>query len=244
MPQGCTGKERICRAEGKATMRGIIVDIEGLDGSGKETQSKLLYDNMKELYPDRVKYVSFPDYESKSSALVSMYLGGEFGDDPKEINPYAVSSFFAVDRFSSYKKDWEKDYSQGKLIIANRYVCSNSLYQMPKLKKDKWNEYLTWLYDYEYNKLGLPVPDITFYLKVPIEVSQRLMDKRYSGDSSRKDLHESNVEFLNLCFDAAEYGAKNGKWKIVDCVKDNKLRTVEEIQKEILLSVRDIYQNS
>lgn len=222
-------------------MRGIIIDIEGLDGSGKETQSRLLCENIKKEYKCGVKYISFPDYTSKSSTLVKMYLNREFGNNPTDVNAYAASSFFAVDRFSSYKKDWERDYEQGNIIIANRYVCSNSLYQMPKLKKSEWSNYLTWSYDFEYNKLGLPKPDVTIYLKVPVEVSQGLMEKRYAGDLSRKDLHESDVNFLSLCANAAEYAAESGGWKVIECVDGGKLKSVDRIQEEILLIVENIY---
>ncbi len=222
-------------------MNGILIDIEGLDGSGKETQAQLLYTYVKNKFSKKVGYVSFPNYKSDSSALVKMYLNGEFGSDPFKINAFAVSSFFAIDRFLTFENGLKKDYQAGKWIIANRYTSSNALYQMPKLERQNWENYLTWVYDYEYNKLGLPKPDIVIYLDVPLEISQQLMDKRYKGDSSKKDLHESNLNFLKHCKEAAEYSAHRDSWNIIKCVENNKLKSIEEIHEEIVLIIKNKY---
>lgn len=213
---------------------GKIIDIEGLDGSGKGTQSDLLYKKMKVNYKGMLKYISFPNYKSESSSTLKMYLNGEFGKSPFDVNAYAASSFFAVDRFADYKKNWQEDYIKGKTIIANRYTASNALYQMPKLKKDDWEDYLTWVYDYEYNKLELPKPNIIIYLDVPIEISQELMEKRYLGDNSCKDLHESNMGFLKLCRDAGLYAAKRDGWTVINCVNEGKIRDINNINKDII----------
>lgn len=220
-------------------MSGILVDIEGLDGSGKETQAKLLYEYIRSNISNKANYISFPDYNSKSSELVKMYLNGEFGHSPLDVNAYAASSFFAVDRFHSYKKVWEKAYNSGEWIIANRYTSSNFLYQLPKLKKTEWENYLNWAADYEYNKLGLPKPDAVFYLYVPVEISQKLMEKRYNGDSSKKDLHEADINFLKFCEEAARYAAERNKWNVIKCVEGGKLKSVEEIHKEIILCIKN-----
>lgn len=222
-------------------MKGILIDIEGLDGSGKETQAQLLYEYIKDKLRKEAEYVSFPNYQSESSALVKMYLEGKFGSDPFAINAFAASSFFAVDRFLTFANGMEKDYQMGKWIVANRYTSSNAFYQMPKLEKHDWENYLTWVYDYEYNKLGLPKPDIVIYLDVPVDISQKLMDKRYGGDSSKKDLHESNLEFLKRCEMAAKYSAKRDEWNTIQCVKDRKLKSVEAIHEEIVLTIKNKY---
>ncbi len=221
-------------------MSGILIDIEGLDGSGKETQSKLLLDYLNSKDPESAVCVSFPDYESDSSKLVKMYLNGEYGEDPMLVSPYAVSSFFAVDRFSSYKKKWQRDYEEGKWIIANRYTSSNSIYQMSKLGRDCWEEYLSWLYDYEYNKLKLPKPSLVIYLDTPVEISQKLMDKRYKGDQSMKDLHESCENYLKLCEKSAKYAALRDGWTVLNCVEENNLKTIENIHREIISIVEGI----
>lgn len=223
-------------------MRGILIDIEGLDGSGKETQAQLLYNYINDKIPEKVVYASFPNYESNSSALVKMYLNGEFGSDPFNVNAYAASSFFAVDRFSSFKKEWQKDYENGKWIIANRYTSSNFLYQMPKVEKSRWDSYLEWIHDYEYDKLGLPRPDEVIYLDVPIEVSQELMNKRYKGDLSKKDLHEANLDFLRMCQKAAEYTSVRCGWNVIKCVENGQLKPMEEIHQEIVLIIKNKIQ--
>ncbi|MFI3207115.1 MAG: thymidylate kinase, partial [Clostridia bacterium] len=153
-----------------------LIVIEGLDGSGKGTQYKLLVDNLKKMGIETCE-VDFPDYNSKSSALVKMYLGGEFGGNPKEINPYAACTFYAVDRFASYTTNWKKDFESGKTIIANRYISSNIVYQMSKVKEENWGEFIDWVCDLECDKFNLPQADLVIYLDMPTDVSQELMTK-------------------------------------------------------------------
>ena len=133
-----------------------LIAIEGLDGSGKATQTELLVETLKQK-GILARKVSFPDYESDSSALVKMYLSGQFGVEPFSVNAFAASSFFAVDRFASYKKEWGSDYEHG-VIVADRYTTSNAIHQCSKLPRDQWDSFLDWLFDYEYKKLGLPAP--------------------------------------------------------------------------------------
>ena len=173
-------------------MRKLII-IEGLDGSGKSTQIKLLEEYLKSneiIY----KKIKLPDYDSPSSTLVKMYLGGEFGSSADDVNAYAAGAFYAVDRYASFNLGWKKDYESGTLIIADRYATSNSIYQMEKIEESKWDEYLEWSEDFEYNKLSIPRPNCVIYLDMPVEISQKLMTSRYDGDENKKDVHEVNVE--------------------------------------------------
>ena len=214
-------------------MKGKLIVLEGLDGCGKNTQTRLLTERFKKENLD-VKYITFPNYEYASSSLVKMYLNSEFGSSPDDVNAYAAASFYAVDRYASFKKYWQKFYENGGVILCDRYTTSNAIYQMCKLEKKFLNEYLTWLYDYEYDKLGLPRPDSVIYLRGDIEVSQKLMAVRYEGDESKKDLHESNIKFLKKCSEAASYVAKKDGWKIIDCCKNGEMRGKNEIHEEII----------
>lgn len=214
-------------------MVGKLIVIEGLDGCGKNTQTKLLIDYLNKKNKD-VRYISFPNYSDPSSTLIKMYLNSEFGSQPNDVNAYAAASFYAVDRFASFKKDWCQDYFNGSIIVCDRYTTSNAFYQMCKLEKDEWDNYLTWLYDYEYNKLGIPRPDKVIYLNVEISTSQLLMEHRYGGDNTKKDLHESNTEFLEKCSLAANYVAQKDKWHILNCCNENKMRDKLEIHNDII----------
>ena len=192
-------------------MRKLII-IEGLDGSGKSTQVKLLEEYFKAKNID-YKKIKLPDYDNPSSTLVKMYLGGEFGKSADDVNAYAAGAFYAVDRFASYKLNWGSDYEKGTVILADRYATSNSIYQMEKISEDEWDSYLEWSADFEYNKIGIPSPDAVIYLDMPVEISQRLMTSRYNGDEGKKDVHEVNVEFLKKCRKSALYTANKQGWK-------------------------------
>ena len=218
-------------------MKSKLIVIEGLDGCGKNTQTKLLAETFL-INKINFKYLSFPNYSSPSSSLVKMYLGSEFGKNPSDVNAYAAASFFSVDRYASFKTSWEKLYFKPGIILCDRYTTSNTFYHMCKLPENEWDEYLTWLYDYEYNKLGLPEPDAVIYLDMPPEVSQDLMKKRYSGDESKKDIHESDVEYLKKCRKAAEYVRNHGNWFTVCCVQNGKVRDKNQIHNEIITFLR------
>ena len=214
-------------------MNGKLIVIEGLDGSGKATQSKLLCEAL-EAQGKKVRKVSFPAYESDSSALVKMYLAGEFGKDPGDVNAYAASTFYAVDRFASYKKDWGKFYEEGGIVVADRYTTSNAVHQCSKLPEDQWDTFLEWLFDFEYKMMGIPAPDAVVYLRVDPAVSQKLMTGRYNGDESKKDIHESNLEYLARSRRAAEYCADKLGWKCVSCDDGEDMRTIEAIHSDLL----------
>ncbi len=213
-----------------------LIIIEGLDGSGKSTQTALVEGYLKNKNID-FKKIKLPDYESPSSTLVNMYLNGEFGSDPHCVNAYAAGAFYAVDRYASYKLKWEKYYQNGTLVLADRYATSNSIYQMEKLDKSDWDSYLEWSYDFEYNKMGIPKPDLVVFLDMPIEVSQKLMTERYNGDEAKKDVHEADVAFLNRCRTAALYTAEKQGWRVIKCSRDGEPLSIEEIHGEIIKSI-------
>lgn len=217
---------------------GKLIVLDGLDGSGKTTQFEII---RKELMKSHsVKAISFPDYDNPSSALVKMYLNGEISGSAAGVNAYAASSFYAVDRYASYKIFWEEDYLRGDLIFASRYVSSNAIHQMVKLPESEWDSYLDWLSDYEYGKLGLPKPDMVIFLDMPVEISQRLMSERYNGDESRKDIHESDIAYLKACRRSALFAAGRLDWKVVECSEDGKPLAVEEISKKLLKHINEV----
>lgn len=208
--------------------RGKLIVIEGLDGSGKATQTKMICEKL-ENKGNIICKLSFPDYNEPSSALVKMYLNSEFGPSPDSVNVYAASSFYAVDRYASYKKFWEYKYKNGQIIIADRYTTSNIIYQLGRLDKSLWSGYIKWIQDYEYNKLNLPEPDMVIYLDMPVEISQRFMSERYNGDETQKDIYEKNIDFLNKCKKTSLYAAEKLNWKIVSCCENGKPKTIKEI---------------
>ena len=211
---------------------GKVIVIEGLDGSGKATQTARLYELLS-ARGVQVRRVSFPDYDSPSSALVKMYLNGEFGSDPGDVNGYAAAAFYAVDRYASFKKDWGKAYDDGAVILCDRYATSNAVYQMTKVPQCEREEYLRWLEELEYDRLGIPRPDLVIYLDVPTDISQSLMSCRYDGDESKKDLHERNLAYLAQCGESARYSAMKLNWNVISCVRDGKMRSIDDISAEI-----------
>ena len=219
--------------------KGKLIVIEGLDGSGKATQAKLLAKHLAEA-GQKVMEITFPDYASDSSALVKMYLSGQFGEKPDDVNAYAASSFYAVDRFASYKTRWGRFYEEGGVVIADRYTTSNAVHQCSKLPPEQWESFLQWLFDFEFHLMGLPAPDRVIYLQVDPAVSQRLMTERYHGDESKKDVHEKDLEYLARSRRAAEYCAEHLGWKTVHCTQGDAMRSIEEIQAEIQELIKEV----
>jgi len=211
---------------------GKLIVLDGLDGSGKSTQLEAV-DRWMTAQGIAHKIISFPDYEQPSSVLVRQYLAGEFGGTPAAVNAYAASSFYAVDRYASFKRFWQEDYENGTVILAARYTTSNAIHQMSKLPKEEWDSYLEWLEDYEYRLLGLPKPDLVIFLDMPPAVSQKLLSERYGGDDTKKDIHEMNVDYLLTCREAALYAAEKCGWVVLPCSDGDAPRTIEEIQNDI-----------
>ena len=211
---------------------GRLLVLEGLDGSGKSTQTERLREALRSA-GETVRQIKLPDYDAPSSTLVRQYLAGDFGKDPNAVNAYATSSFYAVDRVASFLLDWKKDYDAGSLILADRYTTSNPIYQMTKLPKEEWDAYLAWVEDYEFGKLALPRPDRVIFLDMPVEVSQKMMTRRYEGDEAKKDVHESNVQFLNACREAALYTAERWNWSVIRCWEGEEPRTIDSIAADV-----------
>ena len=211
-------------------MKGKLIVIEGLDGSGKSTQIELLKSKLTHLSVHQIK---LPDYDSPSSTLVKMYLHGEFGKNPDDVNAYAASAFYAVDRFANYKTKWKEYYDKGDVIISDRYTTSNAYHQSTKIPREDWSAYFDWLEEFEYNQIGIPKPDAVIYLDMPIEISQKMMSKRYSGDESKKDIHESNINYLLKCREAALVAAEEMNWHVIKCNSGDSPRTIDSIGDEI-----------
>ncbi len=221
---------------------GRLIAIEGLDGSGKTTQIELLGERLRaEGIPAEI--ISFPDYKSDSSALVKMYLSGRFGSKPDDVDPYSASLFFAVDRYASFKTDWGKYYNGGGVVISARYTTSNAIHQASKLPESEWDAYTEWLFDTEFVKMGLPAPDLVIFLDMPPEVSQKMMSGRYSGDESKKDIHERDRGYLESCRRAALHIAESCGWQTVVCSENGAPRSKEAIAQEIYGLVSDMIKD-
>ena len=216
---------------------GKLIVFEGTDGSGKSTQFSLLTKRLQAMQVD-FRTMVFPQYSEPSSALIRMYLGGEFGARPSDVNAYAASSFYAVDRYASYVQDWGQAYQAGEIILSDRYTTSNAVHQCSKLPPMHWDGFLEWLFEFEYKKLGLPAPDAVVYLAVDPDVSQRLIAQRYHGDESKKDIQERDTEYLARSRAAAEYCARKLGWHRIECTTtvdgQKTIRTPEDIQSEVM----------
>ena len=207
---------------------GKLIVIEGTDGSGKSTQFKLLTQRLTEENRTFQKLV-FPQYAEPSSALIRMYLGGEFGTKPTDVNAYAASAFFAVDRYASYKKVWGDYFENGGLIVSDRYTTSNAVHQASKMEGQEQKDFLKWLYEFEYDKLGLPCPDLVLYLDVPTDFTEKMMRRREADTHTSADIHEQDMEYLATCRRTGREAAKFYGWTVIQCVKDGVMRSIEDI---------------
>ena len=211
---------------------GKLIVIEGTDGSGKSTQFKLLTSRL-EAENHAFQKLVFPQYAEPSSALIRMYLGGEFGNSPSDVNAYAASAFYAVDRYASYKKVWGEWYNHGGLIVSDRYTTSNAVHQTSKEPEEKQAEFLEWLYAFEYDRLGLPRPDLTIYLDVPTDFTEKMMRSREAATNTHADIHEQDLDYLATCRRMGKNAAKFYNWTVIECVRDGAMRSIEDIHEEI-----------
>ena len=217
---------------------GKLIIIEGTDGSGKQTQTELLYKKLKEIKGENnVKKISFPNYESRASEPVKMYLAGEFGKTAESVNAYAASVLYSVDRFASFKTEWEEFYNNGGIVISDRYTISNMIHQIPKiLEKSEREKYLDWLIDLEWSKIQIPKPDIVFFLDIPFEFIQKLMkdrENKITGEKE-KDIHEKDKNYLKNAYEVAKDLSEKYCWNVISCVNKDNLRTIEDINDEML----------
>lgn len=226
-------------------MKGALVIIEGSDSSGKATQTEMLYSRLiNEKY--NAKKIDFPNYKSDSSALVKMYLNGEFGTSAGDVSPYVASTFYAVDRFASFKKEWEQLYIDGTIIIADRYVTSNMIHQGAKIvNPNQKSEYLNWLWDLEFVKFGLPTPDCVFFLDMPPEYSIRLMESRNNKitGEAQKDIHEKDYDYLIASYNNSREIAQKYDWTRIECVQNGEIKPINQIHEELYLQLRSSILN-
>ncbi len=211
---------------------GKLIVIEGTDGSGKSTQYQKLPQRLT-AEQRRFKTLVFPQYAEPSSALIRMYLGGEFGSKPTDVNAYAASAFYAVDRYASFKKDWGNWYEEGGLIVSDRYTTSNAVHQASKEPEERRAEYLRWLYEFEYDKLGMPKPDLTIYLDVPTAFTEQMMRRREAATNPHADMHEQDMHYLATCREMGRSAARYYGWNVIQCVRDGEMRSIEDIHEEI-----------
>ncbi len=216
---------------------GKLIVIEGTDGSGKSTQFRLLSEHM-EADGVQFKHLVFPRYKEESSALIRMYLGGHFGSKPSDVNAYAASSFYAVDRYASYKMDWGQWYEDGGVVLSDRYTTSNAVHQASKEQGEKQQEFLAWLYDFEYEKLGLPRPDLVIYLDVPTDFTEKLLRHRESDTNTTADIHEKDMQYLATCRQTGRAAAQFYGWTVINCVENGTMRSMEDIHQEIYRHVK------
>ena len=215
---------------------GKLIVIEGTDGSGKSTQFRMMSQRLeKENFSFR--HIVFPRYSEESSALIRMYLGGQFGSKPSDVNAYAASSFYAVDRYASYKMDWGQWYEEGGLVLSDRYTTSNAVHQASKEPEDKQAAFLQWLYDFEYDKLKLPRPDLTIYLDVPTDFTEKMLRSREASTNTTADIHEQDMSYLATCRETGRKAAQYYGWTVIQCVKDGAMRSIEDIHEEIYAHV-------
>ena len=214
-------------------MAGKLIVFEGTDGSGKSTQFARLCQRVSQMGKE-YRQLTFPQYSEPSSALIRMYLGGEFGERPGDVNPYAASAFYAVDRYASMKKVWGEYYEQGGLILTDRYTTSNAVHQGVKCAPEERAAFLQWLDDFEHNKMGLPRPDMVIYLDVPTEATVQLLRSREAQTNTHADIHEKDTAYLAACRESAGQAADILGWKRIRCLdKTGKLRSIEDIHEEI-----------
>ena len=223
--------------------KGKLIVLEGIDGSGKSSQYRRICARMEK---DKIAYnhIVFPRYNKESSALIRLYLGGHFGQHPSDVNAYAASTFYAVDRFASYRDDWGKVYEQGGIIISDRYTTSNAVHQGCKLPDEELPAFFSWLADLEYCKMGLPEPDLVIYLDVDIETSLRRMKHRQQGTNTKADIHEQDVEYLKRCLHTADKAAEHYGWKRIPFMKDGLEREADEKNDEIYSVILETLRNN
>lgn len=218
----------------------MLIVIEGTDGSGKETQTKAIFERLTN-EGEKCKKITFPNYESDASAPVKMYLEGKFGKDASKINPYPISTMYAIDRYASYKENWEKDFKEETIIITDRYTTSNILHQATKIKdNEERNDYIDWLKDLEYKKMELPEPDLVIFLDMPPQYAEELRKNRKNKitGEDKKDIHEKDKKYMMNSYTEGRILAINESWEMISCVGSEGIKSIEEITEEIINKIK------
>jgi len=213
-------------------MKGKLIVFEGTDGSGKATQSQLLCERLEK---EGLAYrkITFPRYGKPSAAMVEEYLQGNLGKSAGDVNAFAASVFYAVDRYASYKQDWGPFYEEGGLVVADRYTTSNAVHQASKLPEEQRGEYLDWLFGLEYGRMELPAPDLVIYLDMPTEITEKMMRRREADSGTQADIHEQDQEYLKRCRDNAGDVARRCGWQVISCAAGDEPRTIADIHEEV-----------
>ena len=219
--------------------QGKLIVFEGIDGCGKSSQYKLLCDRFAS-EGIAFHHIVFPRYNEESSALIRLYLGGAFGENPADVNAYAASTFYAVDRYASFVTDWGKIYQEGGLILSDRYTTSNAVHQGSKVSPQDLPEFFDWLYDLEYKRMGLPEPDLVLYLDTDVQTSLERMAHRRATDGSKADIHEKDTSYLERCLDLGHKAAEHYGWTVIPHKRDGELRSLEEKHEEIYGIVKHV----
>lgn len=214
-------------------MAGRLIVFEGTDGSGKSTQFRLAREALA-ARGGQFRTMVFPRYQEESSALVRLYLGGAFGSRPSDVNAYAASTFYAVDRYAGYKQDWGGYYEGGGLMLSDRYTTSNAVHQASKLPEGEREEFFRWLADFEYGRLGLPAPDLVLWLDMPIPLAVENLRRREADTHTSADIHEVDAGYLTACHQAAEQAARFYGWRRIGCAAGGAPRPVEDIHREVM----------
>lgn len=220
-------------------MQGKLIVLEGIDGSGKSTQYELLCARFEQAGIPFHRVI-FPRYDQESSALIRMYLGGKFGKKPSDVNPYSASTFYAVDRYASFRTDWMEYYHNGGLILSDRYTTSNAVHQGSKLPDNELAAFFDWLYDFEFHLLELPRPDLVLYLDVDIDTSLAHMQARQARTHTDGDIHETDVAYLKNCIRAGRFAAEHLGWRRINCLSDGRMRGMEDIHEDIYRAVQEV----
>lgn len=227
-------------------MKGKLIVIDGNDSSGKQTQTAMLYKRLKN-EGINIRKVEYPNYNSDSSLFVKMYLNGKLGKDINDVNCYAASILYTVDRLISFKQEWEEFYNSGGIVLADRYTTSNMIHQTVKLSSiDEKEKYLDWLLDLEFNKIKIPKPDQIIFLDMPISFSLQLMENRNNKitNNTEKDIHEQNIDYLKQCYYNGKHISNSYNWDEVCCIKDNIIRSIEEIHEEVYNKIKKVLKVS
>lgn len=221
-------------------MPGKLIVIEGIDGSGKSTQYAKLKLRL-EAEGKAFRTLVFPRYDNESSALIRMYLGGELGSDPGDVNAFAASTFYSVDRYASYKTDWGDYYCNGGVLLSDRYTTSNAVHQGAKMPESQRADYFDWLDEFEFVKLELPRPDLVVYLDIDVETSLRQMKARQEKTGTHGDIHETHADYLASCIGSGKQACEHFNWTKIECIRDGAMRSIDDIHSDIYDAVIKLF---